>query len=467
MCGHTPESPEAGAAGKGQQCQATEGGETAIVLFYRYEDLGSVRAAELAEEQRRLGDSLQLSGRVLVAAEGINGTVQGSSEAVAAYEAAVEAFLAPSGAGGIDWKRSVGGVEALFPDFAVKEVPELVGFGLQGRQLPGGRSDRPLDVRAETGQHLSPQDFHKLLEDTSPEELRLLDVRNTFEHEVGHFDGSIDPGMTHTAQWPRFVDQHLEELRGKRVLMYCTGGIRCEKASAYLCRRLRETAPQQESGSAPTDPEDLQVYQLEGGIHRYFEAFPDGGRFRGANFTFDRRGSVRPPLADSGSAEATVVGRCSECCGPWDTHHGGRVCCVCRALVLVCDTCDTASAHGEYYCADHADLRGVYFHFTSSFGAEALEAQLSGLRTLLARELGPKRKNRRTTLRKKVEQVEARLQLLRDQAESTAASAGAEPPLLRRCRACEKPYAECPGACWGFWRSPHTDQVMPWPQACV
>ncbi|CAK0876099.1 unnamed protein product, partial [Prorocentrum cordatum] len=101
-------------------------GQTAVVLFYRYENLGQRRSQELAAQQRALGERLRLVGRVLVAGEGINGTVQGRAEAVAEYEAAVETTLGV----GIDWKRSTAGAEALFPDFAVKEVAELVSFGL-------------------------------------------------------------------------------------------------------------------------------------------------------------------------------------------------------------------------------------------------------------------------------------------------------------------------------------------------
>ena len=135
----------------------------------------------------------------------------------------------------------------------VKEVPELVGFGLQER----------LDVTAEAGIRLSPQEFHAKLIDGDPKDFKLIDVRNTFEYDVGHFVGAIDPGMTHTAQWPRFVKNNIQQLQGRNVMLYCTGGIRCEKASAFLRRRLRELDCES----------DTPVYQLEGGIHRYLEAF--------------------------------------------------------------------------------------------------------------------------------------------------------------------------------------------------
>ncbi|CAE7785560.1 Tstd2 [Symbiodinium sp. CCMP2592] len=392
----------------------TDGGdETVVVLFYCYQGLGAEGAAQLAEEQQRLGAELRLSGRVLVALEGINGTVQGGSAAVTAYEVAVQRFFNTR----IDWKRSAASEQNLFPDFVVKQVSELVGFGLQ--------EAKPLDVHAEGGTHLSPEEFHSRLLQNS-EELRIIDVRNTFEYDVGHFDGAIDPGMTHTAQWPRYVKDNIQDLRGRTVMLYCTGGIRCEKASAYLRRRLNDLG----DSSTP-------VFQLEGGIHRYLEAFPDGGHFQGANFVFDKRAQMR-------SASTSVVGRCSECSSAWDTHHGGRVCAVCRALVLVCDACDATSS-GEYWCPEHSEMKGIYHHFLDRFTAEELQLQAGALQSCLAKEVGTRKKNRRNTLRKKLTQVEARLAVL------TRSGACPGPP-IRRCRACERPYSECPGSCWGFWR---------------
>ena len=113
--------------------------------------------------------------------------------------------------------------------------------------------------------------------------------------------------------------------------MYCTGGIRCESASAFLRRTAKPAA----------------VYQLKGGIHRYLEAFPDGGYFRGKNFVFDGRVAVAPSEHVEGRVDAkncaskeSVVGRCALCCSPHDVydHDNGR-CHRCRALVLVCPTC--------------------------------------------------------------------------------------------------------------------------------
>merc|ERR1712137_18986 len=131
----------------------------------------------------------------------------------------------------------------------------------------------------------------------------------------------------------------------------------------------------------PRRDNTTSVCQLQGGIHRYLEAFPDGGLFKGTNFVFDRRVQMQ---ATESSSE--TIGTCSECSAPWGSHHGGRVCCVCRKLVLVCNSCDAATEHGEYWCTDHAELRDVYFHFVDRFTVSQLEEQMRELKGLLRKE---------------------------------------------------------------------------------
>jgi hypothetical protein len=135
--------------------------------------------------------------------------------------------------------------------------------------------------------------------------------------------------------------------------MYCTGGIRCEKASAYVRSRGVE-----------------DVSQLAGGIHRYLEEFEDGGHFKGKNFVFDQRVAVGP-------AGAAVVGRCLGCAAPYDELSGGRVCTVCRVLVLVCPGC--AAALQQYHCEAHQPWRRCYFSYLGGFSAAELKAQAAEL----------------------------------------------------------------------------------------
>ena len=160
--------------------------------------------------------------------------------------------------------------------------------------------------------------------------------------------------------------------------MYCTGGVRCEKASAFL---RQQGVP--------------EVYQLKGGIHRYLEQYPDGGKFRGSNFVFDGRVVQKTD---------TVVGRCCRCDTAWDQLNGRRVCAVCKTLVLACDPC----AEEELFCDQHRSLSDVYRWFLDRYTDEELAAQLRGLAAEEA-SLGPGKKNRRRTLQRQAERVRARL----------------------------------------------------------
>ncbi|KAK4586860.1 hypothetical protein RGQ29_023862 [Quercus rubra] len=139
------------------------------------------------------------------------------------------------------------------------------------------------------GRHLSAAEFHSTLQGTGPllekdsptcnEDLVLLDARNLYETRIGKFHApnveTLDPGIRQYSDLPSWIDDKSEQLKGKRVLMYCTGGIRCEMASAYI-----------RSKGAGFE----NVFQLFGGIQRYLEQFPDGGFFKGKNFVFDHRG---------------------------------------------------------------------------------------------------------------------------------------------------------------------------------
>eukprot|EP01034_Spumella_vulgaris_P037945 gene37945-46820_t len=190
------------------------------------------------------------------------------------------------------------------------------------------------------------------------------------------------------------------------IYMYCTGGIRCEKASAYLKAKGFNN-----------------VYQLEGGIHKYLEAYPTGGVFQGKNFVFDSRVSMAPGsgvavIAEESSAGSdgnntiqqdsiessenqdntstpshdihdqntshVVVGRCIDCFAPHDVYSGFITCTVCRMPVLVCPSCVRGSAHpGEYHCVRHRDLKDCYFTVLERYSAPELVEQSEGLKALL------------------------------------------------------------------------------------
>ena len=227
----------------------------------------------------------------------------------------------------IDWKFSpcLGSGEP-FDTFFARETPFLLG----------SRENAPQYQPDKTACHLNPQEFHKKLSDKKEREnTALIDVRNMYEYRVGRFPGAINPK---TRKYTEFDDWFRREgaaiVEGKdNVLMYCTGGIRCEKASLVVQEVLKE---KMEEDKLP------RVYQLQGGIHRYLEAFePKESLFEGDNFVFDKRtvqcvsNQTNSNLEDS----TTVVGQCYYCSVKWDQIRDDRRCTKCRMLVLACDKC--------------------------------------------------------------------------------------------------------------------------------
>ena len=120
-----------------------------------------------------------------------------------------------------------------------------------------------------------------------------MDGRNAYEAKIGTFKDAVVPPIETFREFPAYIDQNLDQFKDKEVLMFCTGGIRCERASAYLSTK----------GVAK------QVYQIKGGIHRYIEEFPDG-YFRGKNYVFDARIAMK--------ANNDVIGSCEVCAAPSD-----------------------------------------------------------------------------------------------------------------------------------------------------
>lgn len=230
-----------------------------IILFYKYIDI--VNPIAICDWQRELCQKLDLKGRILIAPEGINATVGGKPEQVDSYITAMrthELFH------DIDFKESFAN-GACFPKLKVKVRKEIVNLGIDTQK-----------VRAcDGGKHITPQQAHELITNKT-NDLVILDARNAFEARIGKFVDAIVPNIEYFRELPEYLDNNEDLFRNKKVLMYCTGGIRCERASAYL--KSKNIAK--------------EVYQINGGIHRYIEAYPDG-YFRGKNYVFDGRVSVR------------------------------------------------------------------------------------------------------------------------------------------------------------------------------
>jgi UPF0176 protein len=236
-----------------------------VILFYKYVPIVDPEA--FAADQRALCSSLGLKGRVLIAAEGINGTLAGRVDAVNEYTSALHAD--PRFAD-VAFKVSAGD-EKTFPKLVVKVRPEIVTLGAG-------------DLVADQQNQLAPAEWKRMIEEE--EDVVLLDVRNRFESDAGRFDGAVLCEIENFRDLPQYVEK-LEPLKEKKVLMYCTGGIRCEKASALLrSRGFRD------------------VYQLHGGIVTYQEQFGNE-HWQGECFVFDQRMTVR---IDDGLVQ---IGRCA------------------------------------------------------------------------------------------------------------------------------------------------------------
>ena len=466
----------------------------------------SLETSACTSRKRRL----PLVGRILIAPEGINGTLSGNRKDVEAYIERMKYYdnisCKPNEEGcdndyidcderattssstdndndekdvdlrifrDVDYKLSYdSSSKSLFPDLKMSIVKEIVSTS--------GLVDVH-DVPLETGTHLTPEEFHAILEESkslksSPsqshqeqhqhtKEIALIDVRNTFEHDIGYFvdpktnTKAIDPETTTFSSFDKFCERNADELRNKRVMMYCTGGIRCEKASILLKRRGVE-----------------DVNQLSGGIHRYLEKYGNTGHFKGLNFTFDKRVAMKPNFAfqdnengnhlDANQKQSSVednedepedenddkddsyevVGRCVECNDPFDELCGSRVCTVCRDLVLVCAMCRSNDSLREYHCKRHSAWKTSYFSFLDIFDTSELEAQRNALRVM--RDEATIAKNIRRTLTRQINKVESRIRGIEDGSLSVDKNAP------QRCRSCQEPMGEdgCDGKCWGFWR---------------
>lgn len=267
-----------------------------ILLFYKYVQISNL--VEIQTWQKQLCADLGLTGRVLLAHEGINGTLGGTQEATDAYIAAMnQHFLF----GGIDFKTSPGGSHA-FPRCKIVIKKEIVHLGINPEDL----------TVAQGGQHLTPEQTHDLLSNP-PEDLVILDTRNTYESAVGKFAGALVPDIRYFRQFPEYIDKNIDQFKDKTVLMYCTGGVRCERATSVL--NVKNVAK--------------KVYQVEGGIHRYVEKFPNGF-FRGANYVFDQRVTVK--------INNDVLGACLHCSTPSDVYFN----CLnafCNKHFTSCQTC--------------------------------------------------------------------------------------------------------------------------------
>jgi len=234
----------------------------ALYHFTRFDDCAALQAP-LAALCRAEG----VKGTLLLAAEGINGTIAGGDRAI---EAVLRHIRALPGCGGLEVKESR--AEAMpFHRMKVRVKREIVTMG-----------EPDIDPLADAGTYVAPEDWNALIAEPGT---ILIDTRNDYEVAVGSFAGAIDPHTKSFRDFPGWFREHRAELLGEgaapKVAMFCTGGIRCEKATAFLKSEGVE-----------------QVYHLRGGILKYLETIPaEDSRWEGECFVFDQRVSVVHGLA--------------------------------------------------------------------------------------------------------------------------------------------------------------------------
>ena len=240
-----------------------------VAAFYQFAALPDY--AELREPLRALCATLQLKGSVLLAHEGINGTLAGTDGSI---DALMDELQHGAMFGGrldhLELKCSTA-AEMPFLHLKIRLKKEIVTLG-----------DPATDPNQQVGIYVDPADWNALID---RDDTLVIDTRNGFEVAMGTFEGAVDPGLRSFGQFKEFVARELDPAKHTRIAMFCTGGIRCEKASSYLLSR----------GFA-------DVYHLKGGILKYLEEIPEAeSRWRGECFVFDQRVALGHGLVESQS----------------------------------------------------------------------------------------------------------------------------------------------------------------------
>ena len=290
-----------------------------ILLYYAFAPLADPDAVRLW--QRDLGESLGLRGRIIVSKDGINATVGGELRAVKRYLRRTRDYPAFAHID-VKWSEGSGldegGRSIDFPKLSVKVRDEIVSFGA------------PDELRVDAGgvigggTHLAPAELDALVAERG-DDVVFFDGRNAFEAQIGRFRDAVVPDVATTGDFVAELDSgRYDHLKGKPVVTYCTGGIRCEVLSSLMVSR----------GFG-------EVYQLDGGIVRYGEARGDDGLWEGSLYVFDRRGSL------DFSDHAAVIGSCAVCGEPSKRMQN----CAepsCREQLVVCER-----HAGEAFCREH------------------------------------------------------------------------------------------------------------------
>ena len=275
-----------------------------ILLYYKFTPLVDPETVKLW--QKTLCDGLDLRGRILVSKQGINGTVGGDIEDLKKY---IKQTKQLAGFKDTVFKWSKGSRED-FPRMSVRSRRELVGF-------KNSEDEFEVDENGVVGggEHLKPNKIHEMIEEYG-DEVVFFDGRNEHEAKIGKFKNAVVPNTNTSRDFINELESgKYDELKDKKVISYCTGGIRCEVLSAMMKKRGFK-----------------EVYQIDGGIVKYGEAYGDNGLWEGSLRVFDDRMTV------NFSDHTKTIGECTHCNGPTNNFEN----CAfnsCNELVLICLNC--------------------------------------------------------------------------------------------------------------------------------
>eukprot|EP00924_Labyrinthula_sp_SR-Ha-C_P010084 snap_masked-scaffold_40-processed-gene-1.21-mRNA-1 protein AED:1.00 eAED:1.00 QI:0/-1/0/0/-1/1/1/0/440 len=307
-----------------------------VILFYKYIKVDDPVSERV--KQRNWMEELNMTGRMRVSQEGINANLFGSKQNIEEYKQRMNNSELWRG---INYKHtnplSFEKEDPFGGKIKIRLSEEITGTGEM-------KSFDPEAFGGRAGIHLEPEKFHEFLKKSQAEDnYVVIDTRNHYETAAGKFDGAIDPKLRCFGQFPNWLEANKKELEGKKVALYCTGGIRCEKASSYV----------KSLGIAE------EVYQLKDGIHNYLTHYsPNAGKeqgfytdyaskedkssfkkeeclYSGTNFQFDERYGDKT----SGLGSERQTGRCCYCLKDGSDTLGKVNCSVCTDFFVVCESC--------------------------------------------------------------------------------------------------------------------------------
>ena len=275
--------------------------EFEILLYYLYVDIQDPES--FASSQRRLCEENEIKGRIIISHEGINGTVSGKKEATAEYK---KQTLEDLGTDGIQFKVDLSDGHA-FKKLSVKVRPEIVSLHLD--------DEGDINPNKKTGERLAPEQF---LSEMESGEVIVFDGRNKYESDLGKFKGAVCPPVNNFREFPEWIRENFSHAKGKRVLTYCTGGIRCEKLSGFLLEEGFKS-----------------VAQLDGGIINYSkDSKTKGKNFDGECYVFDQRIGI-----EVNSDNPKIISKCIHCDQPSQRYRncGWKPC---NDQIFICDSCE-------------------------------------------------------------------------------------------------------------------------------